>query len=171
MPTAQPPHKPDRMPTPAQQRIEILELATAGNPAFSVCRYEADRGGINYTAETLAHFHEEDRSREMFFLLGADMLAILPQWHEPARVCELALPVVVCRPGCEAIDFSKLKSIATPERIDAMRQHRVEMPEIGISATELRRRVAAGQSIRYRTPRAVEAYIASHGLYRDEQPS
>ncbi len=171
MPTAQPPHKLDRTPTSAEHRIAMLELAAAGNPAFSVCRYEADRGGVNYTADTLAHFHAEDTSREMFLLLGADMLAMLPQWHEPARVCELALPVAVCRPGCQAIDFSVLRSIAAPERIDAMRRHRVEMPEISLSATELRRRVAAGQSIRYRTPHAVEAYIASHGLYCEDKPA
>lgn len=166
MPTAQPPHKPDRTPTPVERRIEMLELATAGNPAFSVCRYEAERGGVNYTADTLAHFHEEDPTRELFVLLGADMLVTLPQWHEPERVCALAVPVAVCRPGCAAIDFDMLRSIAAPDRIDEMRRHRVEMPEIGISATELRRRVAAGQSIRYCTPPAVEAYIVSHRLYR-----
>ena len=53
----------------------MLELAIAGNPAFSVCRYEADRGGVHYTADTLEHFHEEEPGRELFFLMGADMLA------------------------------------------------------------------------------------------------
>jgi nicotinate-nucleotide adenylyltransferase len=166
LPTAQPPHKPDCHPTPVETRIEMLELATAGNPAFAVCRYEADRGGMNYTADTLAHLHEEDPTRELFFLMGADMFAILPQWREPERVCELALPVAVCRPGCQAVDFDLLQSVASPDRIAEMRRHRVEMPEIGLSATDLRRRIAAGESIRYRTPRAVEEYIASHGLYR-----
>ena len=66
----------------------MLELAITGNRAFSVCRYEADRGGINYTAETLAHFCEQDATRELFFLLGADMLRDLPHWREPQRICE-----------------------------------------------------------------------------------
>jgi len=166
LPTAVPPHKQQQEPTPAAQRIEMLELAIAGNPAFSVCRYEADRGAVNYTVDTLAHFREEDPSRELFLLLGADMLADLPNWRSAARVCELALPVAVRRPGCGPIDFDCLRGIAVPERIELMRRHQVEMPEIGISSTELRCRVELGQSIRYRTPRAVDMYIETHGLYR-----
>jgi nicotinate-nucleotide adenylyltransferase len=166
LPTAVPPHKQDRALTPTEQRVEMLALAIAGNPAFSVCRYETDRGGVNYTVDTLTHFHEEDPGREMFFLLGADMLADLPHWRSPARICELALPVVVRRPGAGAIDFGCLSEIAPSERIEQIRRHQVEMPEIGISGTDLRRRVSLGESIRYRVPRAVEVYIETHGLYK-----
>jgi nicotinate-nucleotide adenylyltransferase len=143
----------------------MLELVTAGNPAFSVCRYEADRGGVNFTVDTLAHFHAEDPGRELFFLLGADMLLDLPHWREAARVCELAVPVAVCRPGAGAIDFDCLSEIASPERIAQIRRHQVEMPEVGISSSDIRRRVQAGQSIRYQVPRAVEKYIGTQGLY------
>jgi nicotinate-nucleotide adenylyltransferase len=166
LPAAVPPHKQDRELTPAAQRIEMLELAIAGNPAFSVCRYETDRGGVNYTVDTLTHFHEEDPGRELFLLLGADMLVDLPRWRNAAEVCRLALPIAVRRPGSDPLDFACLREVAGPARIEQMRQHQVEMPEIGISATELRERVRSGQSIRYRVPRAVEMYIETHGLYR-----
>ena len=169
LPAAVPPHKQDRELTPAGQRIEMLKLAIAGNPAFSVCRYETDRGGVNYTVDTLTHVSEEDPSRELFFLLGADMLLDLPQWRNAPRVCELALPIVVRRPGCDPIDFDCLRGIASPERIELIRRQRVEMPEIGISGTDLRRRVSLGQSIRYRVPRAVEMYIETHGLYQQPE--
>lgn len=164
LPAAVPPHKQDRELTPAKERIEMLELAIAGNPAFSVCRFETDRGGVNYTVDSLAHFHEEEPGRELFFLLGADMLLDLPHWRNAARVCELALPVVVCRPGCQ-VDLDCLRGVVSPERIEMIRRHQVEMPEIGTSATDLRRRVRSRQSIRYRVPRAVEMYIATHELY------
>ena len=166
LPAAVPPHKQDRELTPAQLRIEMLELAVAGNPAFSVCRYETDLGGVNYSVDTLTHLHEEDPSRELFFLLGADMLLDLSNWREAARVCELAVPVAVRRAGSAKLDFECLRDIAGPERIELIRRHQVEMPEIGISATDLRWRVSQGQSIRYRVPRAVEMYIETHGLYR-----
>jgi nicotinate-nucleotide adenylyltransferase len=162
LPAAVPPHKQDRELTPVAQRIEMLELAIAGNPAFSVCRYETDRGGVNYTVDTLAHLREEDPDRELFFLVGADMLLDLPHWRHAARVCELAVPVVVHRPGCGPVDFECLRELASPERIEVMRRHQVEMPEIAISGSDLRRRVRSGQSIRYQVPRAVEMYI--HGL-------
>ena len=166
LPAAVPPHKQDQQLTPSKQRIEMLELAIAGNPAFSVCRYEIDRGGVNYTVETLTHLKDEDPTGELFFLLGADMLADLPHWRNASRVCELAVPVAVRRPGAGPIDFACLGDIVSPERIELIRRHQVEMPEMGVSGTDLRQRIASGQSIRYRVPRAVEMYIASHGLYR-----
>jgi nicotinate-nucleotide adenylyltransferase len=165
LPAATPPHKQDRTPTSAEHRIAMLELAVAGNTAFSVCRYEADQGGVNYTVDTLTHFHEEDSNRELFFLMGADMLLDLPHWRNAARVCELAIPVAVSRPGSAPVDFDCLGGIASPERIESIRRHQVEMPEIGISSTNLRRRVSSGQSLRYRLPRAVEKYIETHNLY------
>lgn len=166
LPAAVPPHKQDRELTPAVERIEMLELAVAGNPDFSVCRYEADRDAVGYTVDTLTHFHEEDPSRELFFLLGADMLSDLPHWRNAPRVCELATPVAVRRPGAGPLDFDGLRGIVDSARIEQIRRHQVEMPEVGISSTALRRRVAAGQSIRYQVPRAVEMYIQTHGLYR-----
>ena len=166
LPAAVPPHKQQRQTTPAAARIEMLELAIAGNEAFSVSRYEVDRGGISYTVDTLEHFRQMQPEGELMLLMGADMLNDLPHWHEAARVCELALPVVVRRPGEGELNFDVLASIASAERIDEIRRHQVEMPPIGISSTDLRRRVAAGQSIRYQTPRAVQKYIETHGLYR-----
>jgi nicotinate-nucleotide adenylyltransferase len=165
LPAAVAPHKQERTPAAIAQRIEMLELAVAGNPAFSVCRYEADRGGVNYTVETLAHLYAEDSSRELFFLLGADMLADLPRWRSAERICELAVPTVVHRASHGPVDFDCLKGIATPEQIERIREHRVDMPEVDISSTEIRGRVAMGRSIRYQTPRAVEKYIETHQLY------
>jgi nicotinate-nucleotide adenylyltransferase len=166
VPAAIPPHKQQQELAPAQNRIEMLELAIGGHPAFSVSKYETDRGGVNYTVETLAHFHEDEPASEFFFLMGADMFRDLPHWRQPERICELALPMAVRRWGEPEIDFSPLFAIAPPERIEAMRQQEVLMPELGLSASDLRSRVAAGQSIRYRTPRAVEKYIETNGLYR-----
>jgi len=166
LPAAVPPHKRGQHQTPAAMRIEMLELAIAGHRAFSVCAYETDRGGVNFTCETLAHFREESPEHELFFLLGADMLCDLPTWREPARICQLAMPVVVRRPGTGALDFDCLSQMVSVERIEEIRRHQVEMPEIGISSREIRARVAAGDSIRFQTPRAVEKFIETHRLYR-----
>lgn len=165
LPAAVPPHKQGRELTPADFRIEMLELALAGQPEFSVCRYETDRGGVNYTVDTLTHFQESEPQAELFFLLGADMLHDLPRWRNAARVCELAIPIAVSRPGSKPPDFDVLSEIASADRVEQIRRHQVEMPEIGISSTAIRRRVSAGMSIRYQTPRAVEKLIEARGLY------
>jgi len=165
LPAATAPHKQDRESTPAEPRIEMLELATAGHTAFSVSRYETDRGGINYTVDTLSHFRQEFAQDELFFLLGADMLNDLHTWRESARVCELATIVVVNRPGSGGIDFERLGRIANAQQVEAIQRHQVEMPQIDLSSSEIRRRVAEGLSIRYQVPRAVEKYIEAHELY------
>jgi nicotinate-nucleotide adenylyltransferase len=166
VPAAEPPHKQRPNLTPAQQRIEMLELAIGGHEAFSVCRREVDRGGVSYTVDTLSGLAADDPTRQLFFLLGGDSLADMPRWREPARICELALPVVVARPGSPPPHYESLAGLVARSRLDEIRAHQVEMPQIGISSREIRRRVAARQSIRYQTPRAVEMYIETAHLYK-----
>lgn len=166
LPAAVPPHKQGVELTPARERIEMLELAIGGHEPFSVCKLEVERGGVSYTADTLMALHDATPDTELFFLLGADMLHDLPNWREPARVCELALPLVVRRPGSPAPDFTCLAPFMSAERMELCRNLQVTMPQIDLSSSEIRRRVAEGKSIRYQTPRAVEKYIESHRLYR-----
>jgi nicotinate-nucleotide adenylyltransferase len=167
VPAAVPPHKQDRTLSSAADRIEMLKLAIGGHDVFDVYTGEVDRGGVSYTVETLEQLHEESPDTELLFLMGADSLADLPTWREPQRICALAIPVVVRRTGSPEPDDSILARFMSPERLAIARQHRVEMPVIDLSATEIRRRVSAAQSIRYRTPRAVEKYIETAGLYRN----
>ncbi|MBI3836789.1 MAG: nicotinate (nicotinamide) nucleotide adenylyltransferase [Planctomycetia bacterium] len=174
VPTAVPPHKRQQELAPGAQRVEMLELATAGHPAFLVFPYEINRGGVNYTVDTLARIKEEDSSRELFFLMGADSLRDLPNWKEPARLCQLATPLVVRRssPGFTGddtgpLDLSGLEQLLPAERLSAIRHHQVRMPRVDLSSTEIRQRIADGRGIRYRTPRAVEKYIETHQLYRE----
>lgn len=171
LPAAVPPHKQGRELAPAAARFEMLELATGGHAAFSVCPYEIARGGVNFTVDTLAHLHQEDPARELFFLMGADSLRDLPTWKEPARLCQLAVPVIVCRGGpglgeTDSPDWRGLESLIPRERLETIARHQVQMARVDLSSSDLRGRVAAGRSIRYRTPRAVEKYIETHGLYR-----
>lgn len=166
MPAAVPPHKQRHDLTPARQRIEMLELAIGGHEAFAVSRLEVERGGVSYTVDTLTELRAEQPERELFLLLGADSLADLPHWREAARICELATPVVVRRPGSFEPSFDVLAGLVSAERLEQTRANLVEMPRIELSSREIRRRVAAGLSIRYQTPRAVEKYIETAGLYR-----
>ncbi|MBN2024755.1 MAG: nicotinate (nicotinamide) nucleotide adenylyltransferase [Pirellulales bacterium] len=165
VPSSVPPHKQGNSLSPVASRIAMLELAMAGHEHFAVSRFEAERGGVCYTVDTLRHFHGQYPEAEMFLLLGADMLADLPNWREAAEVCRLALPVSVNRAGVPEPSLEPLGTLLPPERIEEIRRHRVEMPLIGLSGTAIRRRVAAGQSIRYQVPPAVERFIEVQGLY------
>jgi nicotinate-nucleotide adenylyltransferase len=165
MPAAIPPHKQDHPLSSVEARIEMLELAVGGDPAMIVSRVEAERGGVTYTVDTLDRLITEAPDRELFFLMGADSLADLPNWREPARICQLATIAVVGRAG-QKVDYSVLAELVPAARLESFRRQQVEMPAIDLSSHDIRERVARGQSIRYRTPRAVEKYIETHELYR-----
>ncbi len=166
MPAAVPPHKQDHELTPVRDRLTMLELAIAGHEQLAVSTIEIDRGGVSYTIDTLSALAEQYPQAELFFLMGADSLNDLPTWREPQRLCELAIPLVVRRAGAPEPDFTAIVELVTPQRLEVIRQHQVEMPIIELSSTDIRARVATGRSIRYRTPRAVEKYIETQGLYR-----
>ncbi|MEX2118291.1 MAG: nicotinate-nucleotide adenylyltransferase [Pirellulales bacterium] len=166
VPAAVPPHKLDRELAPAAQRVEMLELAIGGQESFAVGTMEVDRGGVSYTVDTLAAMAAEYPGSELFLLLGADSLRDLPTWREPGRILELATPLVARRSGAAQVDFDCLAPLVPPARLAEFRRHQVDMPLVELSSSEIRRRVAAGLSIRYQTPRAVEKYIQHAGLYR-----
>lgn len=166
MPAATPPHKPHAQLADGQQRVEMLKLAIGGHESFAVSTLELDRGGVSYTVDTLEQIRAQHPVDELFLLMGADSLADFPTWRSPERILELALPIVVRRVGSPEPDIEPLAALANAERVTQIRASQVEMPAVGISSSEIRRRVAAGKSIRYWTPRGVEKMIEAAGLYR-----
>jgi nicotinate-nucleotide adenylyltransferase len=166
IPNALSPLKQDQPPAAAKHRIEMLQLAIGGHESFKVSTIELDRGGISYTVDTLAEIAAQQPQAELFFLMGGDSLADLPLWREPQRICELALPLVVRRHGSPEPRYDMLAGLVSAERLKAVRQMTVDMPIIELSASDLRRRAAASQSLRFRTPRAVEKYIQTQSLYK-----
>jgi nicotinate-nucleotide adenylyltransferase len=167
MPAAVPPHKRERVLAPAKHRLQMLELALAGHEQILASSLEIDRGGVSYTVQTLATIREAKPQAETYLLMGADSLRDLPTWREPARICELSIPAVVRRGGASEPDFGILAELVSPQRLALIRAAQVEMPLVELSSTDLRQRAAAGQSLRFRTPRAVEKYIETHKLYQD----
>jgi nicotinate-nucleotide adenylyltransferase len=170
VPAAAPPHKPGRILAEGRHRLEMLALAIGGHDAFSVSALELDRGGTSYTVDTLTTLATAHPGDALVLLLGPDALAGLPTWREPRRIAALAEIVPVERDALDDLSAAMvaggLADLLGPEAVAALLARRVRMPAIGIRATALRAAIAAGQSIRYRTPRAVERYIATHGLYR-----
>jgi len=163
LPAGQPPHKAADGISPGQQRAEMVEFAIAGHPQFACNRMELSRAGRSFTVDTLREIHAEDPSRELFFLIGADSLADLPSWRDPAGIVELATIVAVNRGDRPLPDLDALRGTLGNAVADRIRI--VVMPGIDLSSTDIRRRVREGKSIRYMTPRPCEVYIHERGLY------
>jgi nicotinate-nucleotide adenylyltransferase len=143
-------------------RLELTQAAAAADDLLEVSEVEVDNPGPSYTVRTLQALHDERPADELTFLMGADVAAGLESWREPERVVELARFGIASRPGT-ALDEAE----AALERLGATkRADFIQMPEIGISSTRIRKRVGEGRSIRYLVPEAVRTMIDEQGLYR-----
>lgn len=163
IPAAHPPHKMDEEFAEATHRLEMTRRAIAGNERFSLSTIEQGHDGPSYTVETLRQLRQEwGETVDIYFIIGADSLVDFPTWYKPAEILDMCRLAVVRRPGVE-IDFEALER-QLPGIED--RTYFVPAPLIEISSTKVRERVAAGRSIRYLVPRAVEEYINQHGLYQ-----
>lgn len=163
MPTGEAPHK--RIdPDPGKEvRLELARLAAEGDELLETSDHEVRATGPSYTVRTLEWFRDQRPADEIYFLMGADVAAYLEAWREPDRVLELARVGIAGRPGAVMDEAeAALERLGATERATVVR-----MPEIDVSSTAIRRRVAEGRPIRYLVPEPVRAMIVADGLYRE----
>ena len=163
VPAALSPFKPDRAVTDAAHRLAMVEAAIAGNPAFEASRVELDRPGPSYTVETL-EAGAAAGDTDAWLIVSSEALAGFPRWREPDRILELARVAVVPRGGFEPLGEAWVGS-RFPGRDDQFAF--LPGPLLPISGSVVRRRAAAGRSVRYLVPEAVAAYIARNRLYAE----
>jgi nicotinate-nucleotide adenylyltransferase len=164
IPAGQPPHKTDRVISPAADRLAMVEAAIADNPGFRLSRIEIERDGPSYTADTLAALAAAG-IEPLALIISMDSFLGLPTWHEPERVLSAATLVVAPREGVADApdDFLARHFPGTTASVV-----RLAGPHLRLSASEVRRRAAAGRSVRYLVPDAVATYIGDHALYRSQ---
>ena len=163
VPAGQPYLKADTPISAAEHRLQMVRLAIANKPYFRLSTIEIERAGPTYTVDTIAELKRQLSSEdELYFILGWDSLEDLPHWHEPRRLVILCRLVAVPRVGCPVPDLSSLET-----KIPGLSKRVIMLnkPEIAISASVIRERVARGLSIEHLVPEAVAKYIREHGLY------
>jgi nicotinate-nucleotide adenylyltransferase len=159
VPAGEPWRKSGRAIAPAEHRLAMLKLAVERNDGFGISDIELRRSGPTYTADTLEALAGERLDDEFYFIIGADALADLPNWHEPERIVAHAVLAVTPRDAQEA-SAAALDIPGITPRIELF-----SMPRIDLSSTDIRARVAAGKSIRYLVPDGVWHYVRESGLY------
>lgn len=158
VPAADPPHRTDISRASTEHRLKMVRLATESNPSFEVSDIEIRRPGKSYTLETIIAFEVLHPGAKLFLLLGSDNFAEFHTWRQPREIiarCEL---VVFMRSGFEVTDTKSAFHRAA---------RFVSVPNMAISASDIRRRVKMGRSIRYLVTKEVEEYVLRHGLYRE----
>ena len=163
VPAGQPWLKSHRSISPAADRLEMLRRALQSNPHFRVSTVDINRPGPSYSVDTITDLQDQLGAEAQFhFIIGPDALVGLPTWREPARLVEMCQIVGVTRPGYQDFDL-KLLEPTIPQA--SRRIMLLEVPQIGVSSSEIRERVAQGLPIRYQVPEPVEEYIRQHKLY------
>lgn len=166
VPTARQPLKAHAQGAPPAHRLAMVRLACADNSAFTVDPLELERPPPSYTVDTVLALRQRlGLGAELWLILGADAARDLPRWHRAPELVGLAHLAIVGRPGA-ALHLPSLEA-ALPGV--AGRYRLISGPNLDISSTELRRRLAAGLPVRYQLPESVRAYIATTGLYRDDE--
>lgn len=164
MPSGNPPHKRSRAGRATlEQRIEMVRLAIADNPHFSLSLAEAHEDGYTYTKETLERLHREHPDTEYYFIMGADSLFSFESWKDPGRIAQLAALVAATR---YHVDEARLDgAIADLKEKFGARVEKLSTPNMDISSQMLRGWIKEGRSVRYYLPQAVIGYIRENNLY------
>jgi len=132
-------------------RLAMLQAAVKGEPEFEVNECELLRPPPSYTIDTVEDIRRRECDAAIYCLIGEDNVEQLPRWHRFAELEKIVRFVVLDRSGKQPSHSYQL----IHRRID-------------ISATEIRRRVAQNESIRYLLPDSVEEIIQREKLYREQ---
>lgn len=156
VPCALPPHKPGYLPAQAKHRLAMINLAIKGSERFCVSDIELSRGGLSYTVDTVRQIRSELGDEvEIWLILGLDAYIDLPTWKEPNFILDQCNLAVATRPGYSLDSVCRI----------GKKVEFVEITAVDISSSEIRRRIAAGKSIRFLVPEAVEYYIRTEKPY------
>ena len=161
VPAKEPPHKETDV-IAAKYRLEMVRAAVLDNPNFVVSDVEMQREGKSYTIDTLRYFHDVyGPTTEFFFIAGTDTIQNLPTWKYIEELLDMCEFIGAIRPGAtddigESIEWFGQRG---------SRIHILEVPEMKLSATDLRHRLRHGLSTRYMLPRSVYQYIKEHKIY------
>ncbi|MBS3820746.1 MAG: nicotinate (nicotinamide) nucleotide adenylyltransferase [Planctomycetes bacterium] len=151
------------------QRLDMCRLAVAEDPLFSVSDIEIDRQPPSYTVDTVEQVQRQGGWGRLGVVVGADMLDELPQWHRVEELLTAVDIIIVPRPprtpGDVKDTLDGLRETLGTGPVARLKQAIVHAPMIDISATQIRRRIAEGRSIRYLTPPKIAGFISKHNLY------
>jgi nicotinate-nucleotide adenylyltransferase len=156
LPAGRPWQKADQVMAASPYRLAMLELITAGEPAFGIDARELHRSGMSFTVDTLREFRREQPGAELMFLIGQDQYARIHTWYQAEQVLQLATLVVVPRAGQAVQPAASLP----PHRVQV-----VPLPDTPISSTQVRQVAARGEDLAPFVGPQVASYIASHRLY------
>lgn len=164
MPAHIPPHKKSAHILDDALRLEMVRCAVAGQSYLTASDFEIRRGSVSYTSETLKALNRMYPENEFYFIMGADSLYSIEEWHHPAEIFKLANILVAARDEAGYRDLKKRAEVLG--QIYHAKIHIMSVPKFEISSTMIRERVAAGRTIKYFVPEQVREFIYKNNIYQ-----
>ncbi|PHQ31630.1 nicotinate (nicotinamide) nucleotide adenylyltransferase [Rhodopirellula bahusiensis] len=168
IPAATSPLKPHGPVASNEHRLQMLRLALSGQSGHVIDDWELRQDSVSYTLLTLEHLQEQFPDRPLYLIIGADSLASFDRWREPKQILKRCQLAVIARGGDPPPDYSILNGMTDESQFQRIRESQIRMPQIEISSSDLRQRVASGRSIRFQVPHPVRTLIAQEKLYQAE---
>ena len=164
IPTGRSPHKQGQQILDSAERMHMVELAIADNPAFVVDDREVRSDRLSYSYLTLEQMHAVYPEYKLYFIMGGDSLRDFKTWYQPQRICQCAALVAAIRDAC---DLEHLQMYADElHELYGADVYLLHTPNLSVTSSELRERAAKGRSIRYQVPDVVRDYILEKQLYQ-----
>ncbi len=160
--TPQPPHKLNRVITPVKDREDLLRAAIKYDPRYELSRVELERPGPHFSLETIRILKQENPYDVIIYVIGGDSLLELPTWHQPSLLVGEVDELGVMRRPENDIDMDKLEQ-EIPGVSKKVRW--INSPLIGISSTDIRKRIIAGRPYQFMLPASVREIIEKHKYY------
>ncbi|HWX79329.1 MAG TPA: nicotinate-nucleotide adenylyltransferase [Steroidobacteraceae bacterium] len=177
LPAGNPPHR-DRPFADPQLRLQMVQLACAGQPGFVVDDREVRKEGPSYSVETLAELRHEYPDRSLCLIVGMDAFLSLPKWHQWQDLLQLAHLVVAHRPGWRAPGMGPLGELLVDRgtgRIGDLHEQRAgciyihAVTQLEISSTEVRQLIGMGRDPRFLMPDSVRKLILDTNCYSKQR--
>ena len=178
IPAADPPHKRVAGSVPFSRRCRMVALAIADNPSFELSTIEGERNGKSYSIDTIRTLQSRNPGDTLYFIIGSDSFLEITTWHACNDLLQSCNLIVVERPGAESDHPGQALPVAMRDQFRYTAASR-RLEHVGgttiqlltgcpldLSSSMIRRYAAAGRSVRYLVPAAVETYIREEGIYR-----
>ena len=165
MPSKIPPHKRNRKISSEELRAKLVQLAVEGESGFYYSDFELNRNEVTYTARTLELLRKQYQNEEIFFIMGADSLFQFENWYLPEKIMQYAIILAVSRDGVLQQDMSAQAAMLSEKYHGEVRV--LQMPEMNISSSMIRERLARGETVEQYLPPKVYEFIIRNHCYAD----
>lgn len=167
IPTGTPPHKVVKGLTSSYHRYMMTQFATMTNPDFDVSDIETTKSTVSYTIDTIRKLISGNEEDQFYFITGTDAVLELPAWKNTSEILSMCTFIAVNRPGyvVEGLD-KKIKAITDKYGGEIFI---TKAPQLHISSTDIRNRIAEKKPVKYLLPETVEQYILKNGLYKEKK--